>query len=1574
MKQRFKKLLAFALSASMCLPMLPAETVRAADPGVTFTEAEQVFVNDYGQNRSTKINDNWKFYLGRLSGASSKDMNDADWDNVDLPHDFSITQDFTASGEAESGFLPGGTGWYRKHLTLSESLGKKRVLLNFDGVYSHATVYVNGEKVGEHHYGYTPFAFDITDYVVCDGATENIIAVEAVNNVPSSRWYSGSGIYRDVNLIVTDPAHIAYNGVAVTTPNLKSSNGADGTVNTAVEVQNDGDATVNVTVRNSVYEKGGKAPVSSSEKSEALPAGNAKTIQTSSKVDAPKLWSTDEPNLYYVKTEILQGNTVLDSYDTEFGFKWFEFLDNKGFRLNGESLKINGVCMHHDQGALGAAAYHDAIYRQMQIMKDMGANTIRITHNPGAEVLVDICNELGLLVIEEFFDGWEWPKNGNSNDFSTHFTKNMEEGNQVIGGSTSMTWAEFVLKSTVKRDRNDASIILWSLGNEIDENSGGGPWNVNADNLIRWTEEVDQTHPVTSGSNRRSLSSEGDTGVPIVNQKIFEAGGVPGYNYGDIGSMNAMHERYPVMLWSETASAVNSRGIYTTQNSQADADGKHHLTSYDTSSVGWGKTAHASMYPTLTTDWIAGECVWTGFDYIGEPTPWNGTGTGDGGRGAVPNSSYFGIVETSGFPKDNYYLYRSQWNQSEGANTLHLVTAWDSDNMMETNGKTPVWVYSNAKKVELYLNDKLIGTATRKPVSETTTAEGHVHYEYTTESNDGSCSTSSGTGDQSLYSVFNVAYQEGTISAKAYDANGTEITDTCEGKRSVSTPGAPAKLSVSQDKTELLADGSSLAYISVDVTDANGNFDTTATNDIVFNVTGNGEILGVDNGDQATVHKFQQASVMTSKTSAHINAYAGKALAIVRSTTKDGGFKVSVSSNGLTGGEASVSTTLPEGQSKNRIESYRMAKHCYAPVGTKTLPLPEKISVTRADGTTQDLAAAWSAYDDVRLKSSGTFTINGTIGSGAEQIGIALNVHMYGNVTGAKNVSAYTGQNIMPTLPTSLMTYLADGTDFEEFPVTWDMAGIKASDFATVNGIKLIKGTVSAPIIGKTFPVTASVRVAESVPGERSNIAPVASDLKQNCDPASDQLESVIDGSRYSDPNGSSGRWTNWNNTVPETPAITLAWDTVHAVDEVHLYYYTDKNVKKPGNITIELSSDGVNFNKMEYAEPETIPAVTEGEKKASEGEIFRLNEITTPIAVRIKLEPAEGSSYVGLTEIEVMSTQYDYIVNSSADLSGISVGGQAVAGFSADKTDYTVSSLGTVSAENNAKNVAVTVLPEYKGLVTIITASEDGGATKKYTVSRQATATETNEFKQSLTEAQNFYSGKYTAESFQLFQQTAKELESASLTNISAKELNDLIRRLEEAIKALELSATPSKPPVTPPINPPATPTLTKGQTATVSGNTYKVLDPAKKTVQLTKGNKKKKGKLTIGTVTINTIKCTVTSISANAFKNATKLTSVSIGDNVTSIGKNAFANCKGITSVTIGKKVKTIDASAFFNCKKLNKVTFKGTAVKTIKAKAFKGTKKNITVSVPKKLKKNKSFKKKLKNAGMNKNLKIK
>ena len=1527
MKQRTKKLMAVMLSVTMSASMLPAQAIVAAPTsGVTFTEAQDIQVSHYGEERSTLFNDGWKFSLGRSSSAYRPEFNDADWENVTLPHDFSIFQNFTPSGEAESGFLPGGTGWYRKSFTLPESCAGKRMVLNFDGVYSHAAVYVNGTKVGEHHYGYTAFAFDITDYVKCDGSSENVIAVEAVNNIPSSRWYSGSGIYRDVTLLVTDPVHVALNGTFVTTPNLKDSSGTDGTVKVAVDVQNDSTASANVTVRNTVYEKDGTTAVATDSATASVEAGATVTVDTMPIVSSPKLWSIDEPNLYYVRTEILQGSEVVDTYDTEFGFKWYEFVDNVGFKLNGENVKINGVCMHHDQGALGSAAYRDAIYRQLSILKDMGTNTIRITHNPGAEVYVDVCNELGLLVIEEMFDGWNLPKNGNSNDFSTHFDQNLTADNQIIDGDPSMTWAEFVMKATIKRDRNDASIILWSLGNEIQEGTGGwNDWGGHARNLIKWAAEVDTTHPLTSGANNRSVSDD-DSNSAVVNKLIYENGGVAGFNYGNMSGMNSLHQTYPVFLYSETASATTSRGIYVSQANNSNADGKMHLTSYDTSSVGWGKTAHASMWDTMTTDWLAGECVWTGFDYIGEPTPWNGTGTGDGGRGSVPNSSYFGIVETTGFAKDNYYLYRSQWNKD--ANTLHLVTAWDSDNMMTSNGKTPVWVYSNAARVDLYRNGTKIGTATRNV---NTTPAGHVYYTYTTQSENNSvCTTSSGSGSTSLYSVFNVAYEAGTISARAYDESGTEITNTCKGNRTVSTPGTVNKLVVKEKTEEILADGSSLAYIAVDVTDANGNLDTTADNDITFTLEGNGEIMGVDNGDQATTEKYQQSSVLTSKTSAHIKAFSGKALVIVRSTTKAGTITVDISSNGLTGETVVINSKQVEGTAENGIESYRMSKHCYAPIGTASLTLPATLPVTFADGTTGNLGVTWESYNRANLQKSGLFQVKGTLTNGAEKIAVAMTVHVYGEIVGAKNYSTITAPNVMPSLPVALMTYYADGTAFEESPVTWDLAGITAASFANIGDIKEIKGTVTA--LGKTYPVTASVRVAEPIYGDKQNIAPAASDLSSNA--TGDTLTAINNGIKYASSDGTSQRWSNWpERNGSEAATITMAWDTAHLVDQVNLYYYLEDHAasQAPTSVAFEYSLDGSTFTPVGHGDPTALPSEA---GKAENGYSFQLDEAINPIAFRIVLGHDAGK-FIGLTEVEIMETTISYEENTSADLDGILVGGKAIAGFQPNVTEYTVDSLENITVVNS-NNASVTILSDPGVKATILSVSEDGKTTKTYTLIKAVSAAEKADASAKLAAAKKIDGSLYTPESYAKLQSAIAALEK-NLNSANSKELAAYVNALVNAQNALVKKTTTTQPP----------------RDSKVGNGRYQVVSESKKTAKLVSVINKKATKMNVpATVKIGGQTYKVVEVGSNAMKGASKLKKVTLGSNVTTIGKQAFMNCKNLKSVLL-----------------------KGKALKTIKSGAFKKTSSKLVVSAKKMNKKEKAkLLKKLKKAGAGKKVKVK
>ena len=617
--KKFKRIGAVILAAAMILQSFGGMAgVSAAESTQMSSEKEVVYANVYSDAvREQDFDANWKFYLGDASGAEGANFDDSAWRNVSLPHDYSIEQSYTSAGEAESAYLLGGTGWYRKHFTLNSDLEGKEIRIDFGGVYMNATVWVNGTKLGTHPYGYTPFSFDITDYVTFDG--ENVIVVKVNHQTPSSRWYSGSGIYRDVTLFVMDAVHVDMNGTKVTTPDIASGNG---TVNVVVEVVNDGTASANVTVKNTVYKKGTTTALTTASSDVNVDAGEKTTAAFAPVVSNPELWSVETPNLYTVVTELSVGGNIVDTYETDFGFRWFEF-NSSGFYLNGKAVKLNGVCMHHDQGALGSAAYYDAMYRQLSIMKEMGANAIRTSHNPVDEDYIKICSEIGLLVIEETFDGLVDSKNYNSNDFSQYFESAVDT--KLYGAASGMTCAEFAARAHVKRDRNEPCIIAWSFGNEIQE---GTDWsNVSryddiCTNYITWVNSVDGTRPVTSGDNNRGGSSDL---VNVINT-ITNAGGIAGFNYANSAStLYSLARSYGgskgVIIASETSSATNSRGQYKNQYSNSNSDGKYHLTSYDTSSVSWGITAHDSIYNTYQYDCVAGEFVWTGFDYIGEPTP-----------------------------------------------------------------------------------------------------------------------------------------------------------------------------------------------------------------------------------------------------------------------------------------------------------------------------------------------------------------------------------------------------------------------------------------------------------------------------------------------------------------------------------------------------------------------------------------------------------------------------------------------------------------------------------------------------------------------------------------------------------------------------------------------------------------------------------------------------------------------------------------------------------------------------------------------------------------------------------------
>ena len=727
---------------------------------------------------------------------------------------------------------------------------------------------------------------------------------------------------------------------------------------------------------------------------------------------------------------------------------------------------------------------------------------------------------------------------------------------------------------------------------------------------------------------------------------------------------------------------------------------------------------------------------------------------------------------------------------------------------------------------------------------------------------------------------------------------------------------------VSKDKESITADGSSLSYISVDVTDANGNLDTTATNNIRFTLTGDGEIVGVDNGDQATVNKYQQASVLTSTTSANINAYAGKALVIVRSTNKAGNFTVKAESDSLTGGEAVVTTSSASDNNSNAMTSYRMAKHLYAPVGSSNVELPANATASYADGTTKTCQITWKSYDKAALKTVGSFRIEGSFTDGTDTVEVSITAHIYGKIKGAENYSCITKPNTIPELPKTAMTYYADGTAFEAREITWDMNGVTADTFKNIGDIVTINGKVSA--FGETYPITASVRVAEPVIVKYDNVATAALHLTDN-GPYSDTLAAIKDGNR-SDNGFSDSRWSTWDkkdDPTHEDAVITMDWATAIATNQINLFYFYQPDdhaqSKLPTKVKFEytLNSGYENGEIVSNNWQEITPAGEPEEindsslHKWTKGYTYKFAETINPIAIRITFR---YTGFIGLNEAEVMTPTTTYRTNTSAELSGIKIGNTDLTLGTDDRYEIDESSFDGLSF-TNPENAAVTVIPVSNREIKIISVSEDGKTTRTYSV---------------------------------------------ILKNVPS---------------IPDESGTPSTNPGTPSTNPgtpsakPETPstsvipegsftTRKKGDVISVGKNQYKVLDTAVKTVAFVKTTNTKQTNLTIP----GTIKDSSTGITLK----------------VTQIQANAFKNCRKLKSVTIGKNVTTIQKNSFYGCRKLAKVTFKGTSVKTVKSGAFKKTASKMTVKVPKNLKKNKkkvaAFKKKLIKSGMNKNLKLK
>ena len=746
------------------------------------------------------FNDGWQFCLCDI-GTELSALPGRHWYDVELPHDWLIND--------TSKLYETGEGWYRRSLPCSAEQLSGRVLLNFDGVYMNSTLFVNGKEAGSWTYGYSAFEHDITDFL---HEGENELLLRVSHQSPNTRWYSGAGIFRDVMLKLRPAAYIGTNGVYI-----HSAPQPEGGWTTEVETDVVGEAS-DIRMLLEVFDPAG-ASMGGYGLEAHFDGGHEKFTASFNSTD-PELWSVDDPMLYTLKISLYSGSELLDCVNETFGYRTAEFYPDRGFLLNGEPVKLHGVCMHHDLGALGSALNEAALARQLRIMKEMGVNAIRTSHNMPARQLVQLCDEMGLLVDSEAFDMWEKPKT----EFDNHrfFTEHAERD----------------VRSWIERDRNHPCIIMWSIGNEINDTIDPHGLDITK----RLYEYVLKYDPKGNAAPTIGSNYMGDENA----QKCSDVVKLAGYNYSEY-LYDEHHAKYPdwVIYGSETASAVRSRGIYRFPAELPLLTGEDcQCSSLDNSVVGWGSSAMKSWRLDRDCPFCCGQFIWTGFDYIGEPTPYN------------TKNSYFGIVDTAGFPKDIYYFYQSVWVSPEQKKVLHIVPSyWDFIPGQEID----VLIYSNARDVELFLNGKSIGS--------------HVMELETS---------------QDMRAHFKVPFEPGVLRVVGHFADGSECSEVLH------TPSDPAAVVMTSDKETLLADGRDIAFVEISTVDVNGIPVGNARNLIRVEVSGAGRLVGLDNGDSTDYDSYKGDNR---------RLFSGKLLAMIESTLEPGEITVRAYSEGLENAE-----------------------------------------------------------------------------------------------------------------------------------------------------------------------------------------------------------------------------------------------------------------------------------------------------------------------------------------------------------------------------------------------------------------------------------------------------------------------------------------------------------------------------------------------------------------------------------------------------------------------------------------------------------------------------------------------